>query len=233
MEIVEIDPEADAPKRDPKNKNFCTRVAAGAPGEYLVKLDPANIKTAYLGYYGNEKATKSKIMRDVLVKGDAYFRTGDLIRRDREGRIWFCDRLGDTFRWKSENVSTNEVAEVLGAHPAIVEANVYGIELPHHDGRAGCVAAVLNRGVDPHLLHGLAHHALKGLPHYAVPLFVRVVKEMQATGNNKQQKHVLRAEGVEPAKVSAADQLYWLNGGTYKPFGKREWEALQSGAVKL
>ena len=163
-------------------------------------------------------------MRDVLKKGDAWFRTGDVVRWDPEGRWWFCDRIGDTYRWKSENISTSEVSEALGTHPAIIDVNVYGVELPGHDGRAGCATTVFNREVDEQLLKDVAAYASQRLPRYAVPHFLRVAREVKATGNNKQQKHVLRTEGVDPERVSGGDEIFWLRGGRYVRFGKREWK---------
>ena len=231
--IVELDWETETARRDPENSDFCTKVQLGSPGELLYAVDPAAIHINYQGYFNNEKATSSKIMRDVFTKGDAWFRTGDVARFDSEGRLWFSDRIGDTFRWKSENVSTNEVAEVVGHHPAIVDANVYGVELPNHDGRAGAIAVVFNRPADQNLMDSLAAHAHEKLPRYAVPLFLRVTKEAQATGNNKQQKHVLKKEGVDPDKVHVEDRLFWLRNGTYTEFTKKDWQSLHSGEVKL
>lgn len=231
--VVEVDWETETPLRDPKRNNFCTRVKPGLPGELLYVLDPADIKATYMGYFNNEKATDSKIMRDVFTKGDAWFRTGDIIRIDNENRIYFCDRIGDTFRWKSQNVSTSEVMEVLGLHPSVKDANVYGVEVPSHDGRAGCAATVFDRDVDGQLLDGVAAHVCQQLPNYAVPLFLRVTKEIESTGNNKQQKHILRSQGVEPGKVHADDKIYWLRGNTYVEFRDSDWKALQAGAVKL
>lgn len=158
-----------------------------------------------------------------------------MLRWDSDGRVYFHDRIGDTFRWKSENVSTAEVAQILGLHPTVQEANVYGVQLPHHDGRAGCVAIVLDTPkANAQALASLASHAMEKLPRYAVPLFVRLVKELgaQTTGTNKQQKHVLRQQGVDPSKVED-DVLFWLKGGTYVPFRPADWKALEQGAVKL
>ena len=232
--VVQLDWETEEPFRDPGNHNLCAAVPSGEPGELLFKLDPAGIQRGFQGYFNNTKATQSKIMRDVLEKGDAYFRTGDVIRWDKEGRWWFCDRVGDTFRWKSENVSTAEVSEALGTHPAILEANVYGVELPHHEGRAGCATVMVEGEVDPKTLEGVAAHVKGKLPKYAVPLFLRVTKEIQATGNNKQQKHVLRSQGAEPGKVAGSgDRMFWLQGGTYVSFDEEEWKTLEAGRVKL
>ena len=231
--IVELDWETEYPTRDPKRSNYCTHVQPGAPGELLYCVDPTNIEQNYTGYYENQKASNDKILRDVFSKGDMWFRTGDVIRIDNEGRMYFCDRIGDTFRWKAQNVSTSEVAEVLGNHPAVTDHNVYGVELPGHDGRAGCVATVLDREVDSQLLASIAGHVQQQLPKYAVPVFLRVTKEIQATGNNKQQKHILRNQGVHPEKVDSGDTLYWLRGGTYVEFRPKDWGAIEAGQVKL
>merc|ERR1712139_60149 len=101
--------------------------------------------------YTNAEATEKKDARDVFKKGDSYFRTGDLIRRDKKGYFYFVDRIGDTFRWKGENVSTMEVSEVLSAFPGVVDANVYGAEVPGKDGRACMVAMTVEPGqsIDP------------------------------------------------------------------------------------
>ncbi|KAJ9604927.1 long-chain fatty acid transporter fat1 [Cladophialophora chaetospira] len=237
--IVKLDWETEAPYRDPET-GFCIKLPKGEPGELLYKIDPADIGAKYQGYFGNTKASDSKILRDVLIKGDAWFRTGDVIKIDSEGRAWFMDRIGDTFRWRSENVSTAEVAQALGQHQAILEANVYGVAIPNHEGRAGC-AAVLLRGVESNtspipdsLLESLASFARNSLPRYAVPVFLRVVTQVMATGNNKQQKHVLRQEGVDPAKVGE-ERIFYLrpNGDRYEPFGRAEWEAVKAGKAKL
>ena len=181
-------------------------------------------------------------MRDVFKRGDAWFRSGDLLRWDGEGRLYFSDRIGDTFRWKSENVSTAEVAEALGKHPQVQEANVYGVLVPNHDGRAGCAvvafAPTQSYPPSPELLRSLAKHVADTLPRYAYPLFLRVVREvgLQNTGTNKQQKHGLRVQGVDPVQVEKSAEgglLYWLRDGTYVPFGKKDWRAITGGKVKL
>ena len=226
--LVKVDWTIEQPLRTGPNR-FCVQVPHGEPGELLMKVNPNDIERKYQGYYNNAKASEGKLLRDVLTKGDAYFRTGDVLRWDKEGRWWFLDRIGDTFRWKSENVSTAEVSEALGTHSAVHEANVYGVEIPHHDGRAGCAAMLFEREVDQAMLDGIATHLKTRLPKYAVPIFLRVMKQMQATGNNKQQKHLLRAQGVEPGD----DRIFWLRDGTYLPMGDKEREQLRAGRVKL
>ncbi|OAA81800.1 AMP-dependent synthetase/ligase [Akanthomyces lecanii RCEF 1005] len=236
LRFVEYDHENDRPFRDPAT-GFCRRVAAGEPGELITRVDPADLKRLFQGYFNNKEATDSKILRDVFAVGDAWYRTGDIMSLDDEGRCAFNDRIGDTFRWKSENVSTNEVAHAVGTYAAVREANVYGVELPHHDGRAGCVAVNFARHPpDADTLRGLAAHVRDSLPRYAVPLFLRVVKDIagaQTTGTNKQQKAVLRNAGVKPDALNDGATLYWLQGDTYVPFGQKEWQELQGGRVKL
>lgn len=232
------------PLRDPKT-GLCLLADADEPGELVFALDAANIARKFQGYYGNAQATHSKILRSVRRKGDAYFRSGDLVRRDAEGRWFFVDRLGDTFRWKAENVSTAEVADALGRHPAVQEANVYGVEVPHHDGRAGCAAVVLkdtpsgSLPVPPaHVLASVAQHLRKELPGFAVPLWLRVTRAMHTTGTNKQQKHLVQKDGIDVGVVEGqGDALFWLQGkgedARYVRFTGRELESVKAGAVKL
>ncbi|KAF2970442.1 hypothetical protein GQX73_g3126 [Xylaria multiplex] len=230
--IVAHDHETDAPYRDPKT-GFCVTVPRGEVGEMLSVL-PEDTEQLFQGYYNNPNATNSKIIRDVFKKGDKYYRSGDLVSWDSEGRTYFHDRIGDTFRWKSENVATTEVSAAIGLHPAVEEANVYGVQLPHHDGRAGCAAISLKAVPDEVILQSLAEHAKAKLPKYAVPIFLRLGKGLSAavTGTNKQQKHSLRVEGVDPTKVGD-DELYWLKGDTYVKFAKEDWDRMNAGQVKL
>ncbi len=140
-------------------------------------------------------------------EGDLYFRTGDLMKRDAQGYFYFIDRVGDTFRWKSENVSTNEVAEVFGTHEKVVQANVYGVEVADYSGKAGMVALVAEEGLDLNALHAHVH---KELPHYARPLFLRLSKETQdenTTGTFKLKKTDLVKQGWDPELI--ADPVFF------------------------
>lgn len=233
--LVKHDPLTDEPYRDPKT-GLCSKCATGETGELLHPLDAQAVEEKFLGYLGNEKASQSKVLRNVLKKGDAYYRTGDLQRVDADGRWWFMDRIGDTFRWKSENVSTAEVSEAIGDHPAVTEANCYGVQLPNHDGRAGCAALVLRDGqrLDALLCRELAAHARKRLPKYAVPIFLRVMRHVEVTGTHKHQKVALRNAGVDPARTGA-DEVFWLRPGAegYERFGEGEWKRIVSGEAKL
>lgn len=133
---VRMDPVTGAIARDPQS-GFAIREPFETGGEMIVKVPN---KEVFSGYTGNEEATSKKFDRNVFETGDLWYRSGDALRRAPDGRWYFLDRLGDTFRWKGENVSTAEVSEVVGNFPGIVEANVYGVQLPNHDGRAGCAA---------------------------------------------------------------------------------------------
>jgi len=233
--LVRHDTETEQPLRDPKT-GFCIKADHNEPGELLYLLDPENISEKFQGYYGNDKASSTKIIRDVFKKGDAWYRSGDLQRRDEDGRVYFVDRIGDTFRWKGENVSTAEVGTAIDSHPALQEANVYGIQLPNHDGRAGCAAIRLTEGhsLDGPLSGELAAHVRKRLPRYAVPLFLRLTQEIVVTGTHKHQKVALRTEGVDPSKTGD-DQIYWLPPGSnqYVRFGEKDWQKLLGGSAKL
>ncbi|KAG6000542.1 hypothetical protein E4U54_001376, partial [Claviceps lovelessii] len=236
LALVELDWSTDLPARDPKT-GFCIKVKAGEPGELISRLDPQDIHRRFQGYYRNQGATTSKIIHDVFRKGDAWFRSGDVTRWDADGRMYFMDRIGDTYRWKSENVSTVEVSEAFGRHPSVREANVYGVQIPHHDGRAGCVAITFDTKPNEDLLRSLAGHVKSTLPRYAQPLFLRVLKQVggaaQTTGTMKQQKHVLRLAGVKPGNAHVEGQVFWLKGDTYVPFHDQDWRELEAGRVKL
>lgn len=136
---VAINHETNEIIRNPKT-GFANRNSYHQGGEILVKLTNESL---FPGYWNNIEATKKKFDRNVFKQGDLYYRSGDALRRTEDGRWFFMDRLGDTYRWKSENISTAEVAEVIGKYPGIFEANVYGVEVPRHEGRSGCAALTI------------------------------------------------------------------------------------------
>lgn len=241
---IEIDYETNEIARDPAT-GFAKRNPYPEGGEVIVKV-PNKEASGFAGYYKNASATNKKFAADVFEKGDLYYRSGDSLRRDEEGRWFFMDRLGDTFRWKSENVSTAEVAVALGKYPGIVEANVYGVLLPKHDGRAGCAAIY----IDPSMrqgfdfgMNGLLGYLRKQLPRYAVPVFLRVIGGVELGAqmhNNKQNKVPLREEGVEHAKIRDGkggkdDVLMWVmpKGDRYVEFKQEDWGAIAVGKAKL
>lgn len=235
---VEIDYEkGDSIWRDPKT-GFARRKAYNEGGEIIIACQS---EQDFCGYWNNAEATQKRFERDVFRKGDLYYRTGDALRRDHDGRWYFMDRLGDTFRWKSENVSTAEVAEVLGRFPGVVESNVYGVEVPGHDGRAGC-AAVFIRPEERSTFDytGLLAHARKSLPRYAVPVFLRLLQRQAPMHNNKQNKVPLRKEGIDPSKITAGDAgqddlIMWAqpSSASYEPFFRKDFDALVGGKARL
>ncbi|KAI1775945.1 fatty acid transporter [Hypoxylon cercidicola] len=231
---VEIDVDTGDIARDPKT-GFARRVPYEVGGEILV-TQPPTITPAFPGYYRNEEATSKKYVRDVFRKGDCYYRTGDALRRDGDGRWFFLDRLGDTFRWKGENVSTAEVSEVLGRYPGVSEATVYGVSLPNHDGKAGMAAIFIDPAVKNFDYNGLLKHARTYLPKYAVPIFIRRIAARSATHNNKQDKVPLKRAGVDPEQTKP-DPVFWVaeyaKGNAYVPFTQRDWDSLKGGRAKL
>ncbi|KAI0835495.1 fatty acid transporter [Hypoxylon sp. FL0890] len=247
--LVHIDPDTQEIIRG--KDGFAIKCKANESGEMIYRLNPANPTTPQ--YYGNPKASEKRRIADVFAKGDLWFRSGDAMRLDSDGRLFFVDRLGDTFRWHSENVSTTEVGDIAGLFPQIAEANVYGVEVPFADGRAGCAAIVAAEGVSTKPediangrgldLKGLAEHCLTKLPRYAVPIFVRVVKQLEYTGTMKLQKGRLRSEGIDldaieqtaKEKGEDVDTIYWLPPGKskYILFKREDLEELRCGKVRL
>ncbi|MDP6184133.1 MAG: long-chain-acyl-CoA synthetase, partial [Gammaproteobacteria bacterium] len=168
------------------DEGFCVPCATNETGEAIGKIvNDACRPTSRFEGYANKADDEKKILRDVFEKGDRWFRTGDLMRKDENGHFYFVDRVGDTFRWKGENVSTAEVAVAMTAFPGILEANVYGVQVPGSDGRAGMAAIVCDGPIE---LGDLHEHLVKQLPEYARPLFLRVGDEFEVTATFKQKK---------------------------------------------
>jgi fatty-acyl-CoA synthase len=206
---------------------FCARSAAGEIGEALGRIgdDPAH---RFEGY-SEAIETEKKILRDVFETGDAWMRTGDLMRRDADGFHNFVDRIGDTFRWKGENVATLEVEEVLRACPGVREAIVYGVSVPGADGRAGMALVKIDGEFD---LDALARR-LETLPRYARPLFLRLAREIETTGTFKPKRRVYVDEGFDPDRVE--DPLFVLERErqVYVPLDANRHEAIRNGTMRL
>ncbi|KAK0942669.1 hypothetical protein LTR29_005756 [Friedmanniomyces endolithicus] len=233
-----IDPDTEDIVRD--SDGFVIRANAGEPGEVLHCIDPAMAEAAFKGYYGNPGASQKRWLRGVFKPDDLFFRSGDVMRVDSDGRVYFVDRLGDTFRWKSENVSTNEVSDILGHFDQIAECNVYGVSVPNADGRCGCATIVPMSSITPGSFDfaRLYTHVAGILPRYAVPLFLRVAPQLSYTGTFKIQKGQAKREGVDLDLIEQAgskDSLYWIPPGVtaYVPFRREDWRALKAGDIKL
>ncbi len=175
---------------------------AGEAGEVLGRIDAADPRNTYAGY-SDRAASEKKVLHDVVEKGDAWFRTGDLMRQDGEGYFYFVDRVGDTFRWKGENVATGEVEAALMQAPGVEEANVYGVAVPGQEGRAGMASLVVGEGFD---LAKLDAAIAGALPAYAQPRFLRLQPAIATTGTFKHKKADLVAQGFDPAAIN--EQLY-------------------------
>jgi acyl-CoA synthetase (AMP-forming)/AMP-acid ligase II len=215
--VVAFDVENEQPIRHADS--LMRKVKKGESGLLLTEI---TLK-APLDGYTDAKATEAKVFRNVFKQGDAWFNTGDLVRDQGFGHIAFVDRVGDTFRWKGENVATTEVEAALGAFEGIEEAVVYGVEIPGADGRAGMAAIRWRHECGP--LNGAALSAslYKSLPKYAVPLFIRVREEHEVTATFKHRKVDLKREGFDPAKVS--DTLYELSEQGYVLMDRQHLEA--------
>jgi fatty-acyl-CoA synthase len=212
-------------------EGFCERCAPNEPGEVIGRIvnDPSRPANRFEGY-ASEKQNENKILRDVFEKGDTWFRTGDLMRQDERGYFYFVDRVGDTFRWKGENVSTTEVAEAINTVPGIQDANVYGVAVSGRDGRAGMAAITCKGPCDLTALHA---HLSKDLPDYARPVFVRVQSELDVTSTFKQKKIDLVREGFNPAAIK--DPIYF-NDPAAKAFVRLDaalYARIESGDVRL
>ena len=214
--LVKYDVDNDEIVRDSSGR--CIEVERGEPGLLLGKITP---DTQFEGYTSKE-ATESKILRDALEPGDAWFNTGDLMRTVDVGfalglkHYQFVDRVGDTFRWKSENVSTNEVGELILGHSQVAFCNVIGVEVPGAEGRAGLAAMVLKEG-ETLDINTFSEHVTRELPSYARPVFLRILPQLDTTGTFKMVKGDLRKQGYDPAQ--SGDPLYVLRPGssTYQP----------------
>ncbi|XP_050768663.1 long-chain fatty acid transport protein 6-like isoform X3 [Gymnogyps californianus] len=227
FDLIKYDFQKDEPIRN--KHGWCEKVKKGEAGLLISKV---NAKNPFFGYAGNKRHTEKKLLCEVFKKGDLYFNTGDLMVQDHENFLYFWDRIGDTFRWKGENVATTEVSDVIVMLDFIQEANVYGVSVPDHEGKAGMASLILkqNTSLD---LEQMYKQVVTYLPSYACPLFLRVQEKMEMTGTFKQQKFRLVDEGFNPSTIS--DPLYFLDNSkkAYVLLTKEVHEMILSGKMKL
>lgn len=231
MTLAAYDIDAETHPRDAAG--YARMSAADEVGELLAEIrDDPRYPAARFDGYADAAATSAKILRDMFKPGDAWFRTGDLMRRDARGYFYFVDRIGDTFRWKGENVSTTEVAEAISTFPGVREAIVYGVAAPGYEGRAGMAALVVDN-IAEFDLDGLRAHVEKALPSYARPLFLRFRAELEATGTFKPKKSALVAEGFDPAEIE--EPLFFDDRAArlYRRLDAALYKAIVSGAQGL
>ena len=214
IRLIKYDLEADEHVRN--EEGLCIETDDDEVGELVAMiLDLPDSAAGRFEGYSDPAETEKKILRNVLQPGDAFFRSGDLFRRDADDYFYFIDRVGDTFRWKSENVSTMEVAETLADFDGLAFVNCYGVKVPGTEGRAGMIAVTLKEGAsfDPKAFYAFA---TERLAHYAVPLFVRITANMDMTATMKMRKVDFQRAGYDPARVDGdalfvkvdADQAY-------------------------
>uniref|UniRef100_A0A8C6PQ23 long-chain-fatty-acid--CoA ligase n=1 Tax=Nothobranchius furzeri TaxID=105023 RepID=A0A8C6PQ23_NOTFU len=225
--LVKYDTERDEPVRDANG--LCIKSPKGETGLLVSKITDI---APFEGYAQNKEQTERKKLRDVLKKGDLYFNTGDLMRIDKDNFIYFQDRVGDTFRWKGENVATTEVSDILSFIDCLQEANVYGVQVPGHEGRVGMAAVSLKEDGE---FDGskVYKHVVSYLPSYARPRFIRIQSAVEVTGTFKQMKVKLVAQGFDPGQVQ--DPLYFLDDcvKSYVPVTAQLYSSILSGSIKL
>uniref|UniRef100_A0A4W2HTA4 long-chain-fatty-acid--CoA ligase n=1 Tax=Bos indicus x Bos taurus TaxID=30522 RepID=A0A4W2HTA4_BOBOX len=226
-ELIKYDVEKDEPIRD--GNGYCIKVPKGEPGLLVCKITQL---TPFSGYAGGMSQTEKKKLTDVFKKGDLYFNTGDLLMIDHENFIYFHDRVGDTFRWKGENVATTEVADTVGLVDFVEEVNVYGVSVPGHEGRIGMASIKMKAD---HEFDGrkLFKHVVDYLPSYARPRFLRIQDSIEITGTFKHRKVTLVEEGFNPAVIK--DALYFLDDKAemYVPMTEDIYNAISDKILKL
>uniref|UniRef100_A0A6I8NBZ0 long-chain-fatty-acid--CoA ligase n=1 Tax=Ornithorhynchus anatinus TaxID=9258 RepID=A0A6I8NBZ0_ORNAN len=226
-ELIKYDVEKDEPARDANG--YCIKVPKGEVGLLICRISQL---TPFIGYAGAKAQTEKKILRNVFKEGDVYFNSGDLLQFSPDNFIYFHDRVGDTFRWKGENVATTEVADILGMVDFIQEANVYGVTVPGHEGRIGMASIRLKQDRE---FEGrkLYNHVTDYLPGYARPHFIRIQNVIEVTGTFKHCKVILVEEGFNPGLIS--DPLYFLDNQqkAYEVLTEDVYGAICSNRVKL
>jgi fatty-acyl-CoA synthase len=228
LALVQYDPPNGTPARDARG--LCIRCGVNETGEAIGRIPSGAQSGESFEGYTDRKDTEQKILRNVFAQGDCWFRTGDLMRMDQSGFYYFIDRVGDTFRWKGENVATSEVAAAIMAFAGIAEANVYGVHVPGREGAAGMAAIVPDGRLD---VAGLRAHLARRLPSYARPKFLRVARRLAVTTTFKHTKNELQRDGFDPATTS--DAIYFDDPASdrFVPLDQRLYERIKSGAVRF
>jgi fatty-acyl-CoA synthase len=226
--IVRIDADTGIPVRN--QDGLCIACARGEVGEAIGRIGTADDGGGRFEGYTDAGQTEKKILRDALAPGDAWFRTGDLMKLDEAGFFHFVDRIGDTFRWKGENVATSEVNEAVADCPGVVDATTYGVEIPGADGRAGMTAVVVDDRFD---LAEFRDRLSRRLPAYACPVIVRFCPALDITETYKQKKHQLVREGFDPRLVT--DPLFFKDpeSGAYRLIDAVSYADIVGGSIRL
>jgi fatty-acyl-CoA synthase len=224
VRLARFDIETETLTRAAGGRGF--EAAVGEIGECVGEIRPGP-RTDYSGY-ADKGASERKIARNLFKRGDAWFATGDLMRQDRDGYFYFVDRVGDTYRWKGENVSTGEVEQALAGLPGVKEVSVYGVKVGDLDGRAGMASLVVGSDFD---VGAFGKAADAALPAYARPVFLRIERAITVTGTFKHRKIDMVAEGFDPARVKRP--LYVRTDNSYEPVTSEMAAAIAAGAVRV
>jgi fatty-acyl-CoA synthase len=226
--IVRVDMETGIPVR--REDGLCVPCGRGEVGEAIGRIGTADSGGGRFEGYTDATETEKKILRDVLASGDAWFRTGDLMRLDEGGFFYFIDRIGDSFRWKGENVATSEVNEAVLDCLGVIDASVYGARIAGTDGRAGMAAIVVD---DRFNFDGFGDHLSRRLPAYARPVFLRICMSLDTTETFKQKKQQLAREGFDPQVVK--DPLYFRDpkSGAYRSIDAAAYWRILDGSIRL
>jgi fatty-acyl-CoA synthase len=225
IRLAAFDVDTEEPVR--LANGFVCEAPVGEIGE-AIGLIGNDVRHDFSGY-ADKAASEKKILTDVFARGDRWFRTGDLMRQDSEGYFYFIDRIGDTFRWKGENVSTAEVEQRLADAPGVREVIAYGVPVPGADGKAGMVTLIAEGRFSA---RDFAAFADEQLPPYARPVFVRLARTLETTGTFKYRKVDLVAEGFDPGRIDG--QLY-VRGGKlgYQKLTAEGFAAIMGGQNRL
>lgn len=226
LALIEVDPETLEPVRG--DDGFCKRVPRGAAGEAVAKISAAG--PGRFEGYADAEATRRKVLTGAFAAGDAWYRSGDLLRQDEEGFYYFVDRLGETFRWKGENVSTGEVQAALAACPGVRQALVFGVRAGPLEGRAGMAVVVGEEGLD---LEAVRTALARRLPSFALPVFWRLTGALLTTPTFKPTRAPYLAAGFDPAKTDDPLFLAPPKGAPLVPIDTAVFEALTAGRTKL
>jgi fatty-acyl-CoA synthase len=224
--IVRYDAASGAPARGADGR--CRRAERGEVGEAIGRVSLRG--AGRFEGYTDAAATQAKLLRGVFEPGDAWVRTGDLMMTDAQGFWWFADRIGDSFRWKGENVAAAEVAAAIRACDGVADAAVYGVEVPGAAGKAGMAAIVPAPGFD---LAVLRAHLAARLPPYARPVFLRLVASLEVTETFKQKKQALAADGWDPARVEGPLYVEDRAAGAYVALDAAMAERIRTGELRL
>jgi fatty-acyl-CoA synthase len=221
--LLRLDPVSEQPLRGADG--LCMKCRSGEHGELIGRIDGTSLR---FDGYTDAPATEARYVQDVLSKGDRWFRAGDLMKQDAAGYYYFIDRLGDTYRYKGENVSTTEVAAVIQSCDGVVDALAYGVSVPGVEGKAGMAALVVG---NEFTLSGLHAHLADRLPSYARPLFIRICSSLDTTETFRLRKTDFAREGYE----SAADPIWFFdaNVGDYVPCDARLGQRIKAQSLKL